>query len=103
MDSYLSKILELGLEDGSEVQLSAKETKDMISQKITGSLQGGKKKKKRGGKGGTDNGMTEEEMIAEQKRLFERAKNYDYSDDRNSDGEGDIEENNGSSSGASNN
>jgi hypothetical protein len=29
------------------------------------STQGGKKKKKRGGKGGFDNGMTEEEMIAE--------------------------------------
>ena len=93
MDSYLSKILELGLEDGGEVQLSAKETKDMISQKISG-VQCGKKKKKRGGKGGTDNGMTEEEMIAEQRRLFDRAKNYDYSDgERGSDNDEQNDEN----------
>lgn len=31
MDSYLSKILELGIEDGVEVKLSEKETKDIIS------------------------------------------------------------------------
>jgi hypothetical protein len=34
MDSYLGRILELGLEDGGEVLLTAKETKEMISQKI---------------------------------------------------------------------
>jgi len=34
MDSYLSKILELGLQDGDEVMLSEKQTKDIISQKM---------------------------------------------------------------------
>lgn len=29
--------------------------------------------------------MTEEEMIAEQQRLFEKAKNYDYGDDSEND------------------
>ncbi len=28
-----------------------------------------------------DTGMTEEEMIAEQKRLFEKARMYEYSDE----------------------
>lgn len=73
MDSYLSKILELGIEEGDEVKLSEKQTKDIISQKML-STQGGKRKKKRGAKGGFDNGLTEEQMIAEQKRLFENAR-----------------------------
>ena len=30
--------------------------------------------------------MTEEEMIAEQKRLFEKARDYDYDDDNGVDG-----------------
>jgi hypothetical protein len=31
MDCYLSKILELGLQDGDEVLLSDKQTKEMIT------------------------------------------------------------------------
>ena len=34
MDSYLSKILELGIDEGDEVNLSEKQTKDIINQKI---------------------------------------------------------------------
>ncbi len=66
MDRYLAKILELGLEEGESVNLNAKQTKEMINQKLQD--KGGKKKKKRGGKvfGDNDNGMTEEELIAEQ-------------------------------------
>lgn len=87
MDSYLGKMLELGLEDGGEVLLSSKEAKEMITQKISqvgASLGKGKKAR---GKKGFDNGMTEEEMIAEQKKLFEKARNYDYSDDEDNNGD----------------
>ncbi len=81
MESYLSKILELGIEEGDSFQLSEKQTKDIISQKILNN-QGGKKKKKRGHKDqGNNHGMTEEEMIAEQHRLFEKARQYDYDED----------------------
>lgn len=62
MDGYLSKILELGIDEGDEVKLTEKQTKEIISQKLV--TQGGKKKKKRGHKD-LNNGMTEEEMIAE--------------------------------------
>ncbi|CDW81770.1 histone-fold-containing protein [Stylonychia lemnae] len=85
MDTYLSQILQLGIDEGNEVSLNEKQTKDIISQKMMGN-QGGKKKKKRGGKGGFDNGMTEEEMIAEQKRLFQKAIDYDYDDDEGENG-----------------
>lgn len=63
MDCYLGKILELGIEEGDEVNLSEKQTKEIISQKLVS--QGGKKKKR--GKKGDDNnhGMTEAELIAE--------------------------------------
>ena len=63
MDCYLAKILELGIDEGDEVKLTEKQTKDMISQKLVN--QGGKKKKKRNHKD-NGNGMTEEELIAEQ-------------------------------------
>lgn len=77
MDSYLSKILELGpLEEQSS--FSEKETKDMISHKMQAQNAFLKKKKKRLQH---DNGMTEAEMIAEQQRLFEKAKMYDYDED----------------------
>lgn len=36
MDCYLSKILELGIEEGNEVNLSEKQTKDIINQKMQG-------------------------------------------------------------------
>lgn len=80
MDCYLSKILELGLDEGDEVNLSEKQTKEIINQKIQQTSQIGKKRK-RGAKQQFNNGMTEEEMIAEQKRLFEKAKLYEYEDD----------------------
>ena len=35
MDCYLAKILELGIDEGDEVKLTEKQTKDMISQKLT--------------------------------------------------------------------
>lgn len=92
MDSYLGKMLELGLEDGGEVLLSSKEAKEMITQKISqvgASLGKGKKAR---GKKGFDNGMTEEEMIAEQKKLFEKARNYDYSDDEDNNGDSAMNE-----------
>jgi hypothetical protein len=54
----------------------------MINQKMIQNAQGGKKKKIRGKKG-LDNGMTEEEMIAEQKKLFERARMYESSESDN--------------------
>ncbi len=91
MNSYLAKILELGLdsEDQSAANSSAnvininslteKQTKQIISEKLTS--QGGKKKNKRKMKDNNPNGMTEEEMIAEQQRLFQKAREYDYSDE----------------------
>ena len=79
MDHYLGKILELGIEEGDEVNLSEKQTKEIISQKLVS--QNGKKKKKRGKRGDDNNhGMTEEELIAEQQKLFESARNYNYDD-----------------------
>ncbi len=36
MDNYLSKILELGIEEGTELNLSEKQTKDIINQKMQG-------------------------------------------------------------------
>ena len=39
--------------------------------------------KNRRKKGGFDDGMTEEERIEMQRKLFEKAKNYDYSDSEN--------------------
>jgi hypothetical protein len=45
------------------------------------SVQGSRKKKKRGKRDDDLNGMTQEEMIAEQKRLFDDAKNYNYDED----------------------
>ena len=34
MNNYLSKILELGLEDGDEMNLSEKQTKEILQQKL---------------------------------------------------------------------
>lgn len=56
----------------------------MIDQKLE---QFGKKKRRKIAHG-PPNGMTEEELIAEQKRLFDNARNYNYSDD----GEVEIQE-----------
>jgi hypothetical protein len=47
MDSYLSKILELGPLD-DQATFTEKETKDMISQRMQSSNANFKKKKKRG-------------------------------------------------------
>lgn len=74
MDNYLSKILELGLEDGDEVNLSEKQTKEILQQKLVSS--GGLKKKKRGKREDLNSGMTQEELMAEQQKLFENARNY---------------------------
>ena len=89
MDGYLGKILELGIDEGDEVNLSEKQTKEIISQKLVS--QGGKKKKKRGKHEDHNHGMTEEELAAEQKRLFDNAKNYDYDDDGNENENGSAE------------
>ena len=62
MDSYLSKILELGLDDDAEVNLSEKKTKEIISKKIVSQ---NKKKRKRGKHDELD-GMTQEQLIAMQ-------------------------------------
>lgn len=55
--------------------LTPQEAKKMIDMKLD--KFGKKKRRKLGGhNGGNPNGMTEEEMIAEQQRLFQNAKNY---------------------------
>lgn len=76
MNSYLAKILELGLDSEDTAaatssstnvinvnSLTEKQTKQIISEKLIN--QGGKKKNKRKAKDNNPNGMTEEEMIAE--------------------------------------
>ena len=78
MESYLAKILELGLEEGDELNLSEKQTKDMISQKLLSNA--GKKRKRKNKDEANNHGMTEEEMIAEQQRLFNNAREYNYDD-----------------------
>lgn len=56
MDKYLKQILELGLEDGDEFNLSDKQTKEIISQKLVS--QGGRNKKDKNKKKDNTNGMT---------------------------------------------
>ena len=57
--------------------LTDKQTKKIIEQKLA---QKGKQKRKKMGRQ-PPNGMTEAEMIAEQHRLFENAKDYNYSEE----------------------
>ena len=77
MNTYLAKILEMGIDEVGEVKLSAKQTKDIINSKLTN--KGGKKIKNRPKQ--PDNGMTEEEMDALQQKLFEKARQYSASDE----------------------
>ena len=48
----------------------------MISQKLLSN--GGKKRKRKNKDEANNHGMTEEEMIAEQQRLFNNAREYNY-------------------------
>lgn len=89
MESYLAKILELGLQEGDELNLSEKQTKEMISQKLLKNAS--KKRNKREKDQANNHGMTEEELIAEQQKLFNNAKQYNYdSSDQSENGEGQI-------------
>lgn len=90
MNNYLAKILELGIDQEGAgtaggyqdvVNLTEKQTKQIISEKLIS--QGGKKKNKR--KKDNNHGMTDEEMIAEQQRLFQNAREYNYEDEDEDD------------------
>ena len=68
MDSILAKILELDLpQNESELNLTEKETQKLISKQMAGKM---KKKKKRGFNPNTG-GLTEEQLLEEQKKLFD--------------------------------
>ena len=74
MESYLAKILDLENQEDKAKKLTDKQTREMLQEKLKG---GGKKRRK---KDRTDKtaGMTAEELLAEQQKLFDNAKNFQY-------------------------
>jgi len=77
-----------GMNNGNEIfhRMTDKETKELIEKKLK-PMKSDRKRKR--GEQEPPNGMTREEMIAEQQRLFDNARNYKASDDEEQEQYGD--------------